>query len=71
MTACYTTREVECSRSSTDRGSNILPSGKATRPDGFINDFSKVFNQTLLKHMTGIFNYPKLPGLLPDIILNA
>jgi hypothetical protein len=71
MTACYATTEVDYSRSRTDRSSNILPFGKAAGPDGFANDFSKVFNQTLLKHMTGIFNYPKLTGLLPDITLNA
>lgn len=29
--------------------SNILSSGKVIGPDGFTNDFSKVFNQTLLE----------------------
>ena len=64
-------KEVEYSRNRTDRGSNILPSGKAVGPDGFTNDFSKVFKQTLLKNMTGIFNYPKLTELLPDRTLCA
>jgi hypothetical protein len=48
-----------------------MPSGKAVGPDGLTNDFSKVFKQTLLKNMTGIFNYPKLTGLVPDRTLRA
>lgn len=46
-------------------GRKSLPSGKALRPDGSTNDFCKAFHQTLLEHMTGIFNYPNLTGFQP------
>lgn len=42
-----------------------FPSGKAPRPDGSTNDFYRAFHQTLLKHVSGIFNYPKLTQFQP------
>lgn len=42
-----------------------FPSGKAPRPDGSTNDFYRAFHQTLLEHVCGIFNYPKLTRFQP------
>lgn len=42
-----------------------FPSGKGPGPDGSTNDFYRAFHQTLLQHVSGIFNYPKLTQFQP------